>query len=82
MKRLGFIGLLLLSGCGYQGSYRYECQDPEHWKDAECNPPICRVDGMCTETLLGFNPFEEEAPASTSAPKTDTTQTTEGIVQP
>lgn len=47
---------LILSSCGYDGSYRYECQDPENWNNEECNPPKCLVDGMCTETLLGFNP--------------------------
>lgn len=58
MKRLIFVSALLLAGCGYDGHYRYECQDPENWKEEECNPPVCLVDGMCTETLLGFNPNE------------------------
>lgn len=56
MKKLIFVSLLLLAGCGYEGHYRYECQDPENWEAEECNPPVCLVDGMCTETLLGFNP--------------------------
>lgn len=56
MKRLIFVGLLVLAGCGYDGSYRYECQDPANWEAEECNPPMCLVDGMCTETLLGFDP--------------------------
>lgn len=65
MKRLLFVGALLLAGCGYDGHYRYECQDPENWEAEECNPPVCLVDGMCTETLLGFNPNE---PVETTVP--------------
>jgi hypothetical protein len=52
------IMLIAISACGYDGSYRYECQDPENWEAEECNPPLCLVDGMCTETLLGFDPSE------------------------
>ena len=51
---------LAISACGYDGSYRYPCQDPENWENEECNPPICKVDGACTEDLLGFNPTLEE----------------------
>ena len=59
MKKLALIaGILLLSSCGYDGGYRYPCQDPANWGAEECNPPICKVDGTCTETLLGFNPNE------------------------
>lgn len=57
-KVLISITILVLSGCGYDGNYRYECQDPENWEKQECNPPLCLVDGMCTETLLGFDPKE------------------------
>jgi hypothetical protein len=60
MKKLLVAGaILVLSGCGYEGHYRYECQDPANWEDEECNPPVCLVDGMCTETLLGFDPKEQ-----------------------
>ncbi|WJZ48431.1 hypothetical protein [Actinomycetia phage DSL-LC01] len=48
--------VVAIAGCGYDGSYRYECQDPENWEEDYCNPPICLVDGMCTETLIGFDP--------------------------
>lgn len=61
MKRLIFISSLLLAGCGYDGSYRYECQDPENWEAEECNPPMCRVDGACSKDLIGFD-WEEEQP--------------------
>jgi hypothetical protein len=60
MKKVFFSVFLILaaSSCGYDGSYRYSCQDPENWEDPNCHPPICLVDNMCTEILLGFNPTE------------------------
>jgi hypothetical protein len=54
-----------ISSCGYDGGYRYECQDPANWDAEECNPPMCLVDGMCTETLLGFNPNTTEETVDT-----------------
>jgi len=59
MKKLIIISALLIAGCGYDGSYRYECQDPENWEAEECNPPMCRVDGACSKDLIGFD-WEEE----------------------
>jgi len=46
------------SSCGYDGNYRYKCQDPENWGKSECKPPICKVDGACTDVLLGWDPSE------------------------
>jgi hypothetical protein len=58
MKRLSlvFLSILALASCGYDGKYRYPCQDPENWESSECQPPVCKVDGACTETLLGWDP--------------------------
>ena len=60
MKRfsLVLISILALASCGYDGSYRYSCQDPDNWGTKECAPPLCSADGNCTETLLGFDPTE------------------------
>jgi hypothetical protein len=60
MKSLSlvFLPILALASCGYDGKYRYECQDPANWGKTECNPPECKVDGACTETLLGWDPNE------------------------
>ncbi len=44
--------LLTATGCGFDGSYRYKCQNPENWKLAECNPPICEASGTCTKDLI------------------------------
>lgn len=42
---------VLLTGCGYNGHYRYPCQDPANWKNAECQPPVCTADGTCPKDL-------------------------------
>ena len=47
---IALIGLLL-SGCSYDGSYRYPCQDPANWKKKECKPPICEVNNTCPADL-------------------------------
>ena len=55
---LAFISFVALTSCGYDGVYRYECQDPDNWGKSECEPPICKVDGACTDVLLGWDPSE------------------------
>ncbi len=42
----------LLTGCGYEGQYRYECQDPANWEKAECKAPICTASGTCAVDLV------------------------------
>ena len=63
MKRLSLTLLLCLalSSCGWQGKYRYPCQDPANWKAKDCNPPICEASGTCTKDLIN-------APISTTTP--------------
>lgn len=71
MKRLALVaGILILSACGYDGGYRYSCQDPENWEAPECNPPVCNVDGNCTEALLGFNPLLQDLVPTTITEET------------
>jgi hypothetical protein len=41
---------LLLAGCNSQ--YRYPCQDPANWGNAECNNEICKAEGECTSDVL------------------------------
>lgn len=65
MRRLVVGVALILVGCGYDGSYRYPCQDPNNWDSPDCHRPACLVDGACPDTLLGFDPF---ATATTEAP--------------
>ena len=57
MKKLipiALFGLIMLSlsGCGYDGHYRYPCQDPVNWESSECKPPICTANGACPEDLV------------------------------
>ena len=54
------LGVVALAGCGYQGGYRYSCQDPENWESEKCNPPLCLAAGECTKEILGFDPSEEQ----------------------
>jgi len=42
--------LLLLSGC--KDSYRYRCQDPNHFQDAECQRPKCLFTQQCSDYLV------------------------------
>lgn len=63
-----FSSILIMIGttsCGYDGHYRYPCQDPVNWESPECNPPLCEATGTCTKDLIGYDPQEgkqEEAP--------------------
>ena len=53
-KVILIVGLTMsIASCGWQGGYRYPCQDPANWEAAECNPPICEASGTCTKDLIG-----------------------------
>ena len=60
MRWRPFIGYALLvvvvawavSSCGYDGNYRYPCQDPANWNSDECKPPLCIPSGTCTRDLI------------------------------
>ena len=54
MKRssLTLLLCLALSSCGWQGNYRYPCQDPVNWEAVECVPPVCNASDTCTADLL------------------------------
>lgn len=41
-----------LTGCGYDGHFRYPCQDPTNWEKAECKPPICTANQSCPVDLV------------------------------
>ena len=43
---------LTLTSCGYDGHFRYPCQDPTNWEKAECKPPICTASGTCPVDLV------------------------------
>ena len=48
---LSCILVFAVSGCTYDGSYRYPCQDPANWETAECKPPLCDVNNTCPADL-------------------------------
>ena len=50
-----FLMVFTLTGCGYDGHYRYPCQDPVNWENEECKPPICIANGACPEDLVDIN---------------------------
>jgi hypothetical protein len=52
---------LALTSCGYDGNYRYPCQDPANWETADCVPPVCEASETCTKDLI-------DAPVSTTNP--------------
>jgi len=43
--------LVLLTGC-FEDRFRYPCQDPQNWQNAECKPPICTATATCPEMLV------------------------------
>jgi hypothetical protein len=49
------VGTILLSGCGYDGWVRYECQEYENWETPECTPPQCEATGVCSKDLIKQN---------------------------
>lgn len=52
MRKLIIVPLLLLAGCDY--AYRYDCQDPANFENAECKPPLCQYEGECSGQLVGL----------------------------
>ncbi len=54
IKRILLSSLLALSltSCGYEGQFRYLCQDPKNWEIAECKPPICSATQSCPVDLV------------------------------
>lgn len=44
------IALLCLVGCGDR--FRYGCQDPSNWENAECKKPLCEINRTCPDLLI------------------------------
>ena len=51
MKKMLLLSLLLLTGC-LEDRYRYTCQDPKHFGDAQCQKPACEFTQTCPEYLV------------------------------
>ena len=59
MKKLAaslFSAMLILTtaSCGYDGGYRYQCQDPANWNEQFCKKPHCSANGTCPEDLTHY----------------------------
>jgi hypothetical protein len=52
------VASLALIAC--QDRYRYDCQDPANWQEAECKKPKCIAMGYCTEWLIKTGEAEDE----------------------
>ena len=65
LKAVILSGLLVLtlSACGYDGHFRYPCQDPDNWETKECKPPVCTVTGTCPEVLVNTDISEWRSPS-------------------
>jgi hypothetical protein len=50
MKKLLLLSLLILTAC--EDRYRYTCQDPNHFGDAQCQKPACEFTQTCPEYLV------------------------------
>ena len=52
MIRYALAIALVATGCGYDGGYRYPCQDPDNWELEDCQSPKCDVWGTCPKHLV------------------------------
>jgi len=49
---LSMILISMVSGCGYDGDFRYPCQNPKNWENEDCQKPFCEATGTCPEKLV------------------------------
>lgn len=73
--------IALIIGIGFvffsEDVFRYECQDPVNWGTPECEPPICKAAGLCTEDLIKIetSTIEETITEKVITETTDSTTT-------
>ncbi len=44
------LSAVYMTGC--EQRYRYPCQNPENWKAAECQKPVCEVHRECPDSIF------------------------------
>ena len=44
------LSAVYMTGC--EQRYRYPCQDPQNWKAAECQKPVCEVHRECPDSIF------------------------------
>lgn len=52
MTKIAMMCLMAVLAAGCEDRFRYPCQDPKNWENAECKPPICTATGTCPEMLV------------------------------
>ncbi len=57
MRWMCLLSLLLTAGCE---RFRYPCQDPANWAQAQCQRPQCAVTGTCPDQLLRSDEMKGE----------------------
>ena len=57
---------LLLTAC-FEDRFRYICQDPNHFGDAQCQKPVCEFNQNCPEYLVA-PVLEKKIEGITSSP--------------
>mgnify|MGYP003343977138 FL=1 len=50
IKLLTLVVLMTLVGC--QDRFRYPCQDPANWNDAQCQKPECEATRTCPDLII------------------------------
>ena len=53
---IAVLALPLLMAAGCEQKYRYPCQDPQNWKSAECQKPVCEVHRDCPDIIFKDRP--------------------------
>lgn len=66
MRNIMILMVLMLTAC--EEKYRYKCQDPDHFQDAECQHPKCEFTQTCPEYLVAPLVEKKVEPSQTKAP--------------
>jgi len=49
---IAVLALPVLIAVGCEQKYSDPCQDPENWKAAECQKPVCEVHRECPDSIF------------------------------
>ena len=71
------LGFVFFSG----DVFRYECQDPAYWGTPECEPPICKAAGLCTEDLIQFDTTTIEEKVAEDVVATDNMAVVDAVIE-
>ena len=75
---------LTVTSCSFDGSFRYECQDPANWDKDICQKPLCDVTRQCPEHVFkgGRDPRlgmpDDQKPATNSSAQQNTPTNLQG----